>query len=216
MNECLILTGGPMDLSFAGSCLKGKQFSRIIAVDAGMEAALALGLTPDIIVGDFDTVSPAALAHFRAQEHIVWDVHRPEKDETDTELALRRALALGCERALMLGATGGRLDHLIGNIHLLYPCLQKGMETVILDPQNRVYLIDGPRTFRREELWGTYLSFLPLTETVKGLTLRGFRYPLTDREISIGTSLCISNELTGEEGTLDLREGVLIVVESRD
>ena len=216
MKSCLILTGGRLDLSFAASFLKTEHFSRVIAVDAGLEAAEKLGLTPDIAVGDFDTVNPQVLARFRRKEHIVWDVHRPEKDDTDTELALHRAVALGCERTVLLGATGGRLDHLIGNLHLLYPCLQRGMEAFIVDPQNKAYLIDRGRTFYREQLWGKYISFLPLTEQVRGITLRGFRYPLTDRDIEIGTSLCISNELTGEEGTIQFEDGVLLVVESHD
>ena len=117
---------------------------------------------------------------------------------------------------MILGATGGRMDHMLGNIHLLFPCLQKGIEAYILDCQNRIYLIDGEHTFRSSGLWGRYISFLPLTEHVDGITLTGFKYPLFDKDIEIGTSLCISNELTGEEGTITFTDGVLIVVESHD
>ena len=108
------------------------------------------------------------------------------------------------------------MDHMLGNIHLLFPCLQKGIEAYILDSQNRIYLIDGYHTFRSSGLWGRYVSFLPLTEHVDGITLTGFKYPLSDKDIEIGTSLCISNELTGEEGTISFTDGVLIVVESHD
>ena len=66
------------------------------------------------------------------------------KDDTDTELAIKRALAMNCSHITLLGATGGRLDHMIGNIHLLFPCLQKSAAYAeIVDPQNRLYLIDG-------------------------------------------------------------------------
>ena len=105
-------------------------------------------------------------------EHIVWEVHQPEKDDTDTELALKRAMAMGAGEIVILGATGGRLDHMIGNIQLLYPCLQKGIRASIIDPQNRLYLIDGETVFRRHEVWGTYISFLPLTQEVTGITLK--------------------------------------------
>lgn len=216
MRRCLILTGGRMDLDFVAGYLAEETFQKIIAVDGGLAAARSLGLEPDMVVGDLDTVDPETVAFFRTREHIVWDVYNPEKDDTDTELAITKALALSCDEAVLLGATGGRLDHMLGNIHLLYPCLQKGMRACILDRQNRLYLIDGPCSFRREELWGSYISFLPLTEEVKGITLRGFKYPLTDRDIRIGTSLCISNELTGEEGEIQFREGVLVVIESHD
>ena len=216
MKRCLIITGGPIDLGFARSYLSGEGFDRVIAVDRGLNAAWALGIVPDVIVGDFDSADPAALADFRRREHIVWEVHQPEKDDTDTELAIKRAAAMGAGYIVLLGATGGRLDHLLGNIHLLYPCLQRGVEACILDPGNKLYLIDGERRFKRREVWGTYISFLPLTEEVKGITLRGFKYPLTDKDIAIGTSLCISNELAADETVITLQDGVLIVVESRD
>ena len=216
MKRCLIITGGPIDLGFARSYLSGEGFDRVIAVDRGLNAAWALGIVPDVIVGDFDSADPAALADFRRREHIVWEVHQPEKDDTDTELAIKRAAAMGAGYIVLLGATGGRLDHLLGNIHLLYPCLQRGVEACILDPGNKLYLIDGERRFKRREVWGTYISFLPLTEEVKGITLRGFKYPLTDKDIAIGTSMCISNELAADEAVITLQDGVLIVVESRD
>ncbi|MGN0373115.1 MAG: thiamine diphosphokinase [Enterocloster sp.] len=216
MKACLIITGGTIDLKFAGSYIAGEKFDRIIAVDGGLEAARSLKLEPDIIVGDFDTAKPELVAYYRRKEHIIWEVHQPEKDDTDTELAIKRALACGCDRIVILGATGGRLDHMLGNIHLLYPCLQKGVHAAIVDPQNRLYMIDGEYHFPAKKMWGKYISFLPLTQEVKGITLKGFKYPLTGRDIEIGTSLCISNELIEEEGVITFEDGVLIVVESHD
>lgn len=216
MKRCLILTGGRLDPAFAGSFLQKEKFNRVIAVDGGLKAAKELGLVPDVIVGDFDSVDPSVLAFYRKTEHIVWEVHQPEKDDTDTELALKRAMAMGVGEIVILGATGGRLDHMIGNIQLLYPCLQTGIRASIVDPQNRLYLIDGETLFRRDAVWGKYISFLPLTQEVRGITLKGFKYPLTNKDIRIGTSLCISNELIEEEGKITVSDGVLIAVESHD
>lgn len=216
MKRCLILTGGKLSLAFAGSFLKKSKYEKVIAVDGGLEAAKELGIIPDVIVGDFDTVRLEILSYYRKMEHIIWEVHQPEKDDTDTELAIKRALAMNCSHITLLGATGGRLDHMIGNIHLLFPCLQKGTYAEIVDTQNRLYLIDGEHIFRKDAVWGKYISFLPLTQEVKGITLKGFKYPLTDRDIFIGTSLCISNELVEEEGRIMLSDGVLITVESHD
>ena len=216
MKRCLILTGGKLSLAFAGSFLKKSKYEKVIAVDGGLEAAKELGIIPDVIVGDFDTVRPEILSYYRKMEHIIWEVQQPEKDYTDTELAIKRALAMNCSHITLLGATGGRLDHMIGNIHLLFPCLQKGTYAEIVDTQNRLYLIDGEHIFRKDAVWGKYISFLPLTQEVKGITLKGFKYPLTDRDIFIGTSLCISNELVEEEGRIMLSDGVLITVESHD
>lgn len=212
----LIITGGSIDCAFAGAFLKDKTFDMVIAVDGGLAAVKQLDIRPDAIVGDFDTVKGELLEEYGQIEGITFEQHQPEKDETDTELALLKAQATGCTQIVILGATGGRMDHMLGNIHLLFPCLQKGIEAYILDCQNRIYLIDGEHTFRSSGLWGRYISFLPLTEHVDGITLTGFKYPLFDKDIEIGTSLCISNELTGEEGTITFTDGVLIVVESHD
>ena len=216
MKRCVIITGGTLDLDFAGNFLKNHSFEKVIAVDAGLKQAEALGVTPDLIVGDFDTVDPEVLARFRAMEHMMWEVHQPEKDETDTELALRKAMALGCEEIAVLGATGGRADHMMGNVQLLFQCLQKGVFAYLADPQNKIYLLDGEREYQKGQVWGKYISFLPLTERVYGITLEGFKYPLKDRDIEIGTSLCISNELSKERGRITFRDGVLICVEAHD
>ena len=216
MKRCLILTGGRLDPAFAGSFLQKEEFNRVIAVDGGLKCAKELGLVPDVIVGDFDSVDPSVLAFYRKMGHIVWEVHQPEKDDTDTELALKRAMAMGAGEIVILGATGGRLDHMIGNIQLLYPCLQTGIRASIVDSQNRLYLIDGETVFYRDKIWGKYISFLPLTQEVTGITLKGFKYPLENKDIRIGTSLCISNELIEEEGVITFSDGVLMAVESHD
>ena len=218
MRKCLVVTGGKLDLAFARGFLKEEAFDRIIAVDAGLEAAEALGLVPDYAVGDFDTVKTSVLEHFRGIPHIVWEQHKPEKNETDTELARSRALTLGCGRIVFLGATGGRLDHTLGNIHVLFACLQKGVEAWIVDAQNKVYLLDQGKAFYRGQLWGDYVSFLPYTEAVTGITLKGFKYPLNQKDICRGeeAGLCISNEVENEVGILEFEEGVLVCVEARD
>lgn len=154
MKRCLILTGGKLSLAFAGSFLKEHKFEKVVAVDGGLEAAKELDIIPDVIVGDFDTVHPEILAYYRKMEHIVWEVHQPEKDDTDTELAIKQALAMNCSHITLLGATGGRLDHMIGNIHLLFPCLQKGTYAEIVDSQNRLSIdaFDTHRSFRQREI----------------------------------------------------------------
>lgn len=218
MKTCLIVTGGKLDLAFARSFLKTNKIDKIIAVDGGLAAAELLGLVPDYIVGDFDTVNSDVVERFRKVPYIVWEKHRPEKNETDTELARSRAMTLGCERIIFLGATGGRLDHMLGNIHALYSCMQSGIEAWIIDAQNRIYLLDEGKRFERKETFGTYISFLPYTEEVSGITLKGFKYPLDQKTIRRGeeVGLCISNELQEDTAELTFKEGILICVESKD
>jgi len=218
MKKGLIITGGKLDLDFARSFLKQYSFDKLIAVDAGLASADALGLVPDYVVGDFDTADPQLIAKYKELPFIVWEVHWPEKNETDTELARSRALAIGCEEIAFLGATGGRADHLLGNIHALYLCMQKGVDAYLVDAQNKIYLLDDGKVFYQEAVWGNYISFLPYTEAVTGITLQGFKYPLDKREIRQGeeVGLCISNELTEAKAVLTFDIGVLVCVESHD
>ncbi|MCD8083092.1 MAG: thiamine diphosphokinase [Clostridiales bacterium] len=216
--SCLVLTGGKLDLEFARAYLRQRSFDKVIAVDGGLEPASRLGIIPDYIVGDFDTVSPALLDRYRDYPYIVWEQHKPEKNETDTELARSRAVAVGFDEIVFLGATGGRLDHMLGNIDALYECMQRGIHAELIDPQNRLYLIDGEHRFDRETQWGKYVSFLPYTEEVKKITLTGFRYLLDEKDIRRGeeVGLCVSNEIAEEHAFIRFEEGVLICVESRD
>lgn len=218
MKKGLVITGGKLDMAFARSFLRQYSFDKLIAVDAGLASADALGLIPDYVVGDFDTADPQLVAKYKELPFIVWEVHQPEKNETDTELARSRALSIGCEEIAFLGAAGGRADHMLGNIHTLYACMQKGVDAYLIDAQNKIYLLDEGKTFYHGNVWGDYISFLPYTEVVTGITLHGFKYPLDKREIRRGeeVGLCISNELAESKAVLTFDSGVLVCVESHD
>lgn len=218
MKTCLIVTGGTMDLAFAGSFLKQNTFDMVVAVDGGLEHLKPLGLLPDAVVGDFDTVSQDVLMEYRKLEQVAWEIHQPEKDETDTELAIETAIGMGAESITILGGTGGRIDHMLANIHLLAGCLERGLSASMVDGQNRLYILDGETIFYRDRVHGKYLSFIPLTERVEGITLTGFKYPLHEKTITIGreAGLCVSNELVEETGCISFDSGLLICVESED
>lgn len=222
MKRCLMVTGGPLDLEFAAEFLKNREYEFIIAVDAGLSACLKLGLLPKLLVGDFDTFGRDNILKYQAVSGVAADIHQPEKDETDTELAFQDVLKAGYKSVDVLGATGGRLDHEISNIHLLVQGKKRGLDVTFYDRQNKLFLIDSEsereRVFLREQLYGKYVSFLPLTEEVKGITLTGFKYPLKDKDISIleNPSLCVSNEVSEEKAVMSFKKGILICVESRD
>ncbi len=211
-----------MDLEFAASFLKGRSYDVTIAVDAGVGACMSLLLRPELLVGDFDTFGKEQILKYQRETGVSMDIHKAEKDETDTELALRDALLMGCTEADVLGATGGRLDHEISNIHLMAQGKKRGLKVNIFDRKNKISLLDSEfekRTeFFKDSLYGTYVSFLPLTETVRGITLTGFKYPLFEKDISIleNPSLCVSNEVVEERAEITFRQGILICVESRD
>lgn len=212
----LIITGGSIDDTFALPFLKGHVFDQIIAVDSGLESAVRLHIHPDIAVGDFDSVNPHIFSQYQKDPTISFESHSPVKDYSDTELALEIGLRKGWKEIVILGGIGSRMDHTLANIHLLHQTLNAGVDCYIVNQNNRIYLLEKGRAFLKKECFGDFISFLPLTTEVKGITLKGFRYPLKDKDIRIGSSLCISNELTEEEGSLEFQEGILICIESKD
>lgn len=222
MKHCLMITGGPLDLAFAKEFIKNRHYDMIVAVDAGFAACLELGIHPDLLVGDFDTFGREKIKYYLDDPQFQIDIHRPEKDETDTELAFRDVLNAGCTSVDAIGALGGRLDHELSNIHLLVHEKKRGLAVHYYDARNKMFVLDAEiesgHTFVREEVYGTYVSFLPITEQVRGITLNGFKYPLNKKDISIleNPSLCVSNEVLEETAEITFEEGILLCVESKD
>lgn len=208
-----IITGGTRSEQFILNYIQKHQNQTLVVVDGALETTHRLGLLPDAIVGDFDTVDQSLLAYY--DNRIIFR-HPPEKDQTDTELAIETAQSMGCTRFVFLGATGSRLDHSLANVFLLQSLLERGIEAEILNETNRLYLKKEDFSIKKQEQYGEFVSLLALTETVQGVTLRGFKYPLTYHTVYRGSTLCISNEITEETARVELTDGTLIVVEARD
>ncbi|MEG0961245.1 MAG: thiamine diphosphokinase [Lachnospiraceae bacterium] len=212
----LIITGGTIEDDFALEFIKKHHYEYTIAVDRGMEFFYRTGQTPDCIVGDFDSANPEILAWFQSQPNIRILHFEPEKDETDTELAIRTAIKEGGQELHLLGASGTRMDHVLGNIQLLGMAMEAGVSCFMIDAYNRVRLLKENYTISKNQQFGDYVSLLPFTPRVTGLTLKGFKYPLFQYELECFHSLGVSNEIQEEEGEISFESGILIMVESRD
>ncbi|MCI8465329.1 MAG: thiamine diphosphokinase [Lachnospiraceae bacterium] len=214
--KIVIVTGGEVELSYAAGFLKTYGKAYVVAVDGGLSKVERLGLIPDCIIGDFDTVSRKLLEVYQKQG-IPVETHQPEKDYTDTERALLYSLSLpDVSEIVILGGLGRRFDHALANIQILLHALKRKIPCYIIDAHNRISLLDSSRELERSQIWGRYVSLIPFTEQVKGVTLTGFKYPLTEATLTLGNSLGISNELLESRGRIALREGILIYIESRD
>lgn len=214
--KIVIVAGGDMEYASAAGFLRDYGADHVVAVDGGLERAERLGLTPDCVVGDLDTVSRPVLDRYRKMG-IPFETHKPEKDYTDTELALIHSLSLpDVSEIVILGGLGRRFDHALANVQILLHALRKGIPCSIVDACNRISLLDGPADLERSRIWGRYISLIPFTEQVTGVTLTGFKYPLEEAVLVQGESLGISNELVLERGRISFREGILIYIESRD
>ena len=213
--KILIITGGKTDDSFIRDLVEQEQYSFILAADHGLVVADELKLPLNYIVGDFDSVPEAILSQYREKD-IPIETFPREKDKTDTQLAIELALEQRPTSIDIVGATGTRLDHTLANIHLLLLPLQKNIDAFIIDPNNKIYLKRKSFTIKKNKQVGNYVSLLPFTEEVKGLSLRGFRYPLDGIRLFSGSSLGISNEIVEEEARVEFDSGILLVMETRD
>ena len=225
--DCVILTGGTIEPKFVRRLLhlpedgqKGKRadgtLPGIIAADRGLAVCTALGMKPDIIVGDFDSAPEGLLPFWEQQPGVLLKKFPPEKDWTDTELALQEALAAGWKQIVILGAFGSRIDHVLGNLQLLPVALSHGASVILLDEKNRITLHRKPFRILRKEQWGTYVSLFAFGGNVTGLTLKGFKYGLSDALLRPFGALAVSNEIVEEEASVSFLDGLLLVAETGD
>ncbi|SEM84667.1 thiamine diphosphokinase [Paenibacillus sp. OV219] len=187
----------------------------LIGADAGALFLAENGYEPNISLGDFDSVTQGQLAFIREMSDETLDYDPIDKDYTDTELAWRLALSRNPQQIIMVGALGTRFDHSLANVHLLRMAQQQGISAAIIDEHNCIQLASTGILNVLNKGY-TYISLLPLTEQVTGITLTGFQYPLQEATLEIGQSLGISNKLLGEQGSIELRDGLLLVIGSRD
>lgn len=187
-----------------------------IGADRGAVFLVENGIRPAIAVGDFDSVSAAERDAVRRCSDRFVPCDPVDKDDTDTELAFRLALELAPTEIRIAGGLGTRFDHSLANVHLLVQALERRIPCVLLDEYNRIRLTDGRLTVDDPDGLYPYVSLLPLTREVTGLTLRGFQYPLTDHKVIMGRTLTMSNALAAPEGTVEIASGLLLVIQSRD
>lgn len=225
MKHIVIVTGGYLNLEFVQAYLKTLFYDRVFVVDKGLEYGKLLGLQPDYIVGDFDTVKAEILKSYEAEIAngnlpAYVERHPEKKDVADTELAILKAIEVGAECITIFGATGSRLDHVLANIGLLLQTAKVGIPCYIVDETNRLRLLDVQLetscVIKREEQHGTYLSLIPLSEVVEGVTIQGVMYPLQEKTLHQGSSLTVSNQIIAEEAEIWIDKGKVLVIESRD
>lgn len=208
----IIIGGGDLTPAFAEKIIResGSRGSLCIAAaDAGLEILDRIGMAPDILLGDFDTVRQNVLSEYTDRKDVEVIRHNPVKDASDMELTADVLFTRGIRRVLVLGALGGRADHTAANLRLTYYMRRRGAEFLLLDPRNRIRCLMVPEnaemcgadevcgaeavpggepagspetvfSLRRDAQWGRYIGLFALGGTIRHLTLEGFKYPLKD------------------------------------
>lgn len=184
----------------------------VIAADGGIKALISADLTPDLIVGDFDS-APKSDWHERYKD-VPIVTFPTEKDCTDTELAILEALKLPLETICILGGTGSRLDHTLANMMLLQRIDGAGKKGIMMDDHNEISIVEVGSHSVEKGQW-QFFSLVPLSDTLV-VTLSGFKYPLEEAHIAQASSVTISNEFLSDKGMVKIHSGRAFLILSRD
>ena len=208
MKKCYIITSYiegrlPGIISPGGSDI-------IICADGGFNAAMSFGLTPDVVIGDFDSGDFTGLADCGAGT-----IHYPrEKDESDTFLCLKYAINAGYDEITVVGGIGGRLDHTVANIQTLAYFASPCISVTMLDERNAFTVIENSAvTIKKRE--GYVISLFSLSDKCKGVATAGLNYPLDDAELTNLYPVGLSNEFSSDEAEIKVRQGKLLIVMSK-
>ncbi|MBQ7919147.1 MAG: thiamine diphosphokinase [Lachnospiraceae bacterium] len=210
MGRCIIVAAGDLTV---GS-VKVNDDDLVIAVDGGLGYCSVLELEPDLILGDFDSVSEQekeAIELLKAQipERII---QLPDvKDDTDTLAAIRIGLENGYDRFLIYAGTGGRLEHTFANIQCLLYLKNHNAVGYLMDGSGMICVLQNEEVKLKDNLEG-YLSLFSLGKEARGVTIRGMKYELEDTTITNDFPVGISNEFIGQEALVKVEDGELLMI----
>lgn len=185
---------------------------RIFCADGGTVHALTLGLTPQVIIGDLDSLAPDLVTEMAAAG-VTIHRHPVRKDQTDLELAFQVAMAERPDEILLVTALGGRLDQMLANILLLTRPEYALARLTLVDGPQSVRVLRSHQAVTLTGQPGDTLSLVPLTPTVEQVNLTGVEWPLAAATLTLGSTWSISNVLAGSEACLQIGEGMLLVVQ---
>lgn len=206
----VIVSGGRLgNVDFFRKKISQTADRLLICCDGGARHLAAAGLTPDILLGDMDSILPSQMADYERRGVKIFR-HPADKDFTDTALALDYALSLQPQSIDIWGAQGGRLDHALANLFLLLRGREAGVIIRLMDEYCEAFVPAGNVIFT--DAAGCLISLLALSARVEGVTLQGFRYPLHDETLVISESRGISNIITGDRASIHIRSGNLLVI----
>lgn len=212
----VIVSGGSINDSFAMQMIENIKPDYVIGVDSGLNFLYRNQLVPTHVVGDFDSVSPEVIAHYKSMKDIPIREFNPVKDATDTEIAVCLAAELGVKELYLLGATGTRLDHVMANIQILKLALDQGVKAYILDECNRISVWEKEIRLCESERFGKYFSLFPLGGVAPDVSIEGAEYPLEHYRMSPFESRCVSNEYKDDEVVITFPQGTIVLMETRD
>jgi len=206
--RAVIIANGPMpETPFPELRIRDEDL--VICVDGGARNALALGFEPRLVVGDMDSIG-TELRERLEKKGCRFIEHPSRKDETDSELAVRCALAEGATELVMLAALGGRIDHALANVMLLAIPELSHVKARVIDGNQEVLLVRDEIVI--EGSVGDVVSLVPLSGDVVGVRTEGLEYALSGGTLKFGAARGVSNVLVARQARVEIRDGLLLLV----
>jgi thiamine pyrophosphokinase len=187
-----------------------KEDDLILAADAGLLTARRLGLTPQILLGDFDSLGDPDVPDGTELIRVP-----AEKNDTDTQLAVRVAIERGAKEIVIVGGLGGRVDHTLSSLAILEDLNGRHVPARMTDGKNRVQFIRNSGALIAKSKF-RFLSLIAADPVVKGVTVEGCKYPLKNAKLSRLNQYAVSNEITGNCALVEIRRGGVWLIESMD
>ncbi|MCI3007759.1 thiamine diphosphokinase [Clostridium butyricum] len=190
-----------------------KSGDLIIGADKGSEYLYDYEIMPNIILGDFDSISEEKLKKIE-EKQVEIIKFPPEKDYTDTEIAIMEAMKRGADTIYLFGGLGTRADHSLGNIGLLLTTKNKGARLLIVDDHNKIYLADKNMSLNGSQ--GEIISFHALSDVVKGFEIRGAKYNLNSYDMHLLDPRAVCNEFIDTPINIKYESGELLIIHAID
>ena len=206
MKRCVIIGGAPIaDYEKIKEYLRADDY--FICCDCGLDHAEGLGITPDLIVGDFDS-------HEKPETDTETITLPREKADTDTYYAAKEGIKRGFDDFLIIGGAGGRIDHTLANIYLLYFLYERNKKAVMIDDFSEMEIAGSNPVYVSDDY--PYFSLVNIAGKAEGITIKNAKYPLDGESITPGYQYGFSNEvLPGKRAEITVKEGSLLLVKDR-
>ncbi|MFH1454328.1 MAG: thiamine diphosphokinase [Armatimonadota bacterium] len=210
LNRVIILANGQIeDLRFYRNIINDEDF--IICANGGTYLAFLLGITPDMIIGDIDSIDKNMVKQLqRRNTDLIFKKYPKDKDKSDLELAIDDAVLLNPGEIIVLAALGGRIDHELINIFLPLSRKEYLNKIKFLSQDSELYILDKKTKIngRKDKI----LTLVPLTPHVKNVLTNGLRYEIKNKDINWGSSLTLSNIIVKDEVSIEYKKGMLLAV----
>jgi len=212
MKICILLNGEINNYNYISKIISKENYDCIICSDGGANHAYNMNIVPNYIIGDLDSINKNIIDYYKSK-NVEFEKFPTKKDETDTELCIELSSKLKAKEIHLIGALGGRIDHTIANINLLYYIRKKGIMPKIISEKEELYIAIEEEIIIDGNI-GDTVSILPIKGDVEGVTLKNLEYPLNNSDMEFSRPLGISNVMSDINCSIKVNKGSLIIIKN--